>query len=171
MALFVAAVNADPAASEMDRALAAFGERRFVAAAENAGLAAMRAGVRREAAEQLAERATREADAARDQERAARTLEGHSLEAAGKHSSARVAFQEALELTPRAAHPTAWAALHHSLGVSASCRFVAATTLANARGSITMNRPGAGNLVLDRDAQPVARLLGGLGRKDAGTLG
>ena len=64
--LFVAAVRSDAEADFLDRALADFAEQRFASASENAARRRRRARTKRVAAEALAERATAEADVARD---------------------------------------------------------------------------------------------------------
>ena len=118
--LFVAAVRTDPASDYLDRALADFAERRFTSASENAGLAADEARSRRLAAEALAERATVEADTARDREREAITLQGRSLAAAKRFGEAVEALTQALVITDRSTLPIEWASLQFEVGDSAS---------------------------------------------------
>lgn len=124
--LFVAATRANPAADFMDRALADFAERRFSAAADNAGKAAVEAKARRVAAERLASDARTEALQAGEEERDAwllTSLAAHE-EAAGHEGSARSALlneavsslRAALDAVPRSASPVPWAHIQSDLG-------------------------------------------------------
>lgn len=118
IALFVAAVKADPEAEFMDRALVEFADRRFNDAAQFAAQAAAAARGQRLAAEALAEAAQRRADAARDQEREALTLQGRSLNAAWDFEAAINVFNEVLAITPRQTLPMQWADTKANLGIA-----------------------------------------------------
>lgn len=118
--LFVTAINSDPSADFLDRALADFAQQKFAAASENAGHAADEARAQRLAAEKLAAQATDEARAAADRERAARNLQGQSLYAERRYGEAAQAFEAALAVTPRTKQPELWAELQRRMGLALS---------------------------------------------------
>lgn len=114
--LFVAAIDSDPSASLMDRALADFARRRFTEAVALAGDAAEHARERRLAAQSLAQRASSEVAAAAADERRALLLQGQSLVANGEAEEAIGVFADAIAIASPELHGEEWVRLHAEYG-------------------------------------------------------
>lgn len=115
---FQEAVDANPAADFMDRALADYVRRNFTRSAESAAKAGDRFKSARLAAEELVAEAVKEVEAAKTSERAARILEGQALFADRRFAESVAAFDAALALVSATSQKSLYAEVQSYRGVA-----------------------------------------------------